>query len=283
MGKPAVIDVASDPFRRSGTLPKWAPPSVTGIQRWVQRLPENGDTLLTVLGPSPMLRAEAFRVCYAVPGLEVVGNGRSTQDWFGKGLANDVSQRVRALTGRPWGLVWDLIEVEDFVVEEPLRSLIDQGLCLTGLFKALWECRLLRQEGQEERCLELMGAVLRWLCAVDLSPDQQRLLEQVRIERVLGTLQERLDVMLFLLALANQNGLADRTVFVFDGVERAVRAGVDKRRDLLRQLYETATTFGRWGRLGSGAGMVLGMDPTALETLGQYHDRLGALMAKALV
>lgn len=283
MGKPAVIDVASDPFRRSGTLPKWAPPSVSAIQQWVQRLPENGNALLTIIGPSPMLRAEAFRVCYGVPGLGVIGNGRSTQDWFAKGLANDVAQRVRSLTGRPWGLIWDLLEVDDFVVEEPLRGLIDQGLGLSGLFKTLQECRQLHQEGERDRCIDLMGALLRWLCVADLSDSQQEMLEQSGIERNLETLPERLDMLLFLLALANQNGLADRTVFVFDGVERAVRAGADKRKDLLRQLYDTALTFTRWGRLGSGAGMVIGMDPDALETLGQYHEKLGGLLARSLV
>lgn len=283
MGKPAVIDVATDPFRRSGTLPKWTPPSVSDIQCWVQRLPENGAAHLTITGPSPMLRAEAYRVCYAVPGLHVIGNGRSTQDWFTKGLANDVAQRVRSLTGRPWGLIWDLIGVEDFVMEEPLQSLIAQGWGLTGLYRALSESRQLHREGDRERCLDLMGALLRWLCALDLSPEQQHLLEQVGVDRVLETLSERLDMMLFLLALANQNGLADRTVFVFDGVERAVRGNPDTRKNLLRQLNETVQTFGRWGRLGSGAGMVLGMDPSALEVLGQYHEKLGSLLAKSLV
>lgn len=62
-----------------------------------------------------------------------------------------------------------------------------------------------------------------------------------------------------------------------------MRAGIDKRKDMLRQLYEAVTTFGRWGRLGSGAGMVIGLDPSALEPLGQYHERLGALLAKSMV
>lgn len=268
---------------RPGTLPKWTPPSVKHIQRWVDALPEGGDTFLSLSGPDPLLRSELFRICYEMPGLQVVGNSRNTQDWFQKGILDDIAQRVRAITGRPWGLVWDLLDTPDFIVEEPLRGLIDQGFTFTGLFKALWEARFLLQEGKKPEGMALMGAVFRWLCGQELTVEQQIQLEAVHIDRELVTMPERLDMLLFLLALAYQNGLVDRTVFVLDGLERVVRTGPDKRKDLLRQLNEATTVFSRWAKLGSATGLVFGFDATGntLESLTQYNERLGGIITSS--
>lgn len=270
---------------RSGTLPKWSPPTVRRIHTWVDALSDGGDPILTVVGPDPLLRNEVFKVCYQVPDLQVVGSARNTQDWLQKGVLDDITGRVRAITGRPWGLIWDLIDVEDFIVEEPLRGLIDQGFSFTGLFKALWETRFLVQEGRKPESLVLLGAVLRWLASQDLSPEQQAQLEKVHIDRELVSVQERLDMLLFLLALAYQNGLADRAIFVFDGLERVVRSSPIKRKELIHQLTEATTALTRWSRLGSATGVVFGLDESggAIDALSQYSDRLGKLVAGSLV
>lgn len=268
---------------RPGTLPKWAPPPVKQVHTWVNRLSEGGSALLTVTGPNPTFRAEVFQVCYAVPGLRVLGGSRNHQDWVHKGVLHDITQRVRGLTGRPWGVVWELLEVRDFIVEEPLRGLIDQGFGFTGFFKALWEGRFLLQEGRKQESLALLAAVLRWLCALDLSDEHQAALTKVHITRELASLQERLDMLLFLLALIYQNGLADRTVLVLDGLDQAARTGPDKRKELFRQLTETTNTFERWSRLGSATGLVFGVSTEGLEAISHYNERLCRKIEAAVV
>lgn len=270
-------------FRRPGTLPKWTPSSVRRVHAWVTKLSEGGSPFLTVAAPS-QLRTQTYELCYTVPGLEVLGSPDSGQDWLTKGVVNDLTQEVRGLTGRPWGLVWDLLAVNDFLVEEPLRSLIDQGFGFTSLFKALWEARFLLKEARKPEALSLLGAVLRWICALDLTPQQQTELEKVHVERELESVQERMDMLLFLLALGYQNGLNDRTVLVLDGLEQLVRVGSERRKERFRELGEITMAFERWSKLGSATGILLGVDSVeSVTTLAPYNDRFGDKLASSLV
>lgn len=276
-------DCSDGTRRRPSILPKWYPVPVQQIQRWLVQLREGGSTLLTVVGPDVEFRSSAYKICYDVVGVQALGSSRTTDDWLTKGVANDLTERVRAMTGRPWGLIWDLFSVQDFVVDEPLRGLIDQGARFTGLFRALWEVRFLLQERRQQEGHALLGAVLRWLYAQALSLEQQKLLAGVRIEHALTSLPERLDMLLFLLALTRQNGLADCTVFVIEGLDSVVRPNMLARRDLLRQLNETAAVFARWAQLGSATGLVLGMHDSTLQDIYRYSPSFGKKIAASLV
>jgi len=288
MRKLAVNDAywtEDEPIVRPGTLPKWSPPSVRHIQTWVQGLSEGGSPVLAVTGPHPLFRKEVFETFYQSTDLLVEGASSNTQDWLNLGLLPDLTQRVRAMTGRPWGILWDLLTTEDFIVEEPLKSLIDQGNTLTGFFKGLWEARFLIQEGRKTDSLTLVGALLRWQMGQALTTAHHTWLEKVHIDRELMSPQERLDMLFFMLALVYQNGLVDRSVFVFDGLERVIRAPAEKRKDLLRQVMDCLTILTRWSRLGSATGIVLGFDANGdtLNSLRHYNDRLGKLVASSLV
>lgn len=265
---------------QSGTMQAvtWTPPSAATVQNWVLRLSERGDALLTMSGPETSMRAEAFRLCFNVPGLTVLGNTKSTQDWILKGFLPDLTQRVRGLTPTPWGLLWDLMAVEDFVVEDPLKGLIDQGFRFTGCFKALWEARFLHREGRPKETMRLLGALIRWMTAAELTMEHKALLTNVGVKHALGEF-ECMDMLLFMLALAYQNGLTDRTVFVFDGVEQA------KKKENLRKLADAVTIFERWTRLGSATGIVLGLNTAnkAVETITAMNPRLGKKIAASLV
>lgn len=264
----------------SGTMPAvtWTPPPAATVQDWVLRLSERGDALLTMSGPNPTMRAEAFRLCYTVPGLTVLGNTKYPQDWVTKGILTDLTQRVRGLTPTPWGLVWDLLSVEDFVVEDPLKGLIDQGFRFTGCFKALWEARFLHREKRPKETMQLLGALIRWMTAAELTPEHKTLLTNVGVKHMLNE-TECMDMLLFVLALAYQNGLTDRSVFVFDGIEQA------KKKDVLRKLADTVTVFERWTRLGSAAGIVLGLNPEnkAIDAITAMNPRLGKKIVASLV
>lgn len=279
MRKPTTAH-AEDRRPQSGTMPAvtWSPPPAETVQDWVLRLSERGDALLTMSGPTPALRGEAFRMCFEIPGIAVLGRTKYTQEWVTKGVLADLTQRVRGLTPTPWGLIWDLLAVDDFVVEDPLKSLIDQGFRFTGCFKAIWEARCLHQEERPEETMALLKALIRWMTAAELTPEQKTLLTGVGVKHALGE-PECLDMLLFLLALAYQNGLTDRTVFVFDGVEM-----VRKKEDL-RKLADAVTIFERWTRLGSATGIVLGLNTAGktVEAITSMNPRLGKKIAASLV
>ncbi len=256
----------------------WTPPSSATVHDWVLRLSERGDALLAMSGPEASMRAEAFRLCFDIPGLTVLGSTKSTQDWIFKGFLPDLTRRVRGLTPTPWGILWDLLAVEDFVVEDPLKGLIDQGFRFTGCFKAIWEARFLHQEGRSRETMQLLGALIRWMTATELTLDHKALLTNVGVRHSLSE-SECTDMLLFVLALAYQNGLTDRTVFVFDGVEQV------KKKESLRKLADAVTIFERWTRLGSATGIVLGLNPAnkAVETITAMNPRLGKKIAVSLV
>jgi hypothetical protein len=263
----------------SGTMPAvtWTPPPAATVQDWVLRLSERGDALLTMSGPNPTMRAEAFRLCYTVPGLTVLGNGLRghEQDWVTKGIRTDLTQRVRGLTPTPWGLIWDLLSVEDFVVEDPLKGLIDQGFRFTGCFKALWEARFLHREKRPKETMQLLGALIRWMTAAELTPEHKALLTGVGVKHALSE-TECMDMLLFVLALAYQNGLTDRSVFVFDGIEQA-------KKNVLRKIADGVAVFERWTRLGSAAGIVLGLNPENIDAITAMNPRLGKKIVASLV
>jgi len=153
-----------------------------------------------------------------------------------------------------WGLLWGLVAAPDFVVEEPLREMVDRSVSVFHtFFLALWEIRFtLQEKGDLPEAAGLITSLGTWLRGQPLDALAMANLTRLGIARRLVHENERLDVLCFLLTLAAQNGLVSRLHVVFDGIERADRVR-------LRELYTVLQTCGRWTRLpGMPLGLLLG-------------------------
>ena len=99
-------------------------------------------------------------------------------------------------------------------------------------------------------------------------------LESVGATRRISTDRERMDVLFFILTIAEHNALLNRYVMCFDGLERALTADS---RGLLRELHTFLLTLDRWVRLaGTPVGVLIGMDTSQrhMSQLRRLHDKL---------
>jgi hypothetical protein len=198
-----------------------------------------------------------------------------SNSWVKEGLTQDLTHRiskVRAIGSiipHEWDLLWNLLTLENLVVEDPLRMLVDQGHLVTQFFKSLWEARFRLDEGREVR--EVVQALSNWMTSAPLDDAQREQLTQLGVTRKPVTTIERLDMLFFLLALAKQNDLVEQLVFVFDGLDQAVRQGIGKRRQFYKELADFVLAAERWARLGAPIGFMLGYS--------KDHDPLGVIEA----
>lgn len=277
---------AAGPPRAKSLTVDWDTPDRGSVQDWVRSLDEQGPALLTIEGPSPIHRAEAYRWVFDQKlGWTAGDTGNIDTSWVKEGFVEALTQRLAFATrDGSWQLFHALLDVPDFAVEEPLRSLVDQGFRFTEFFKAIWEARHLLQEGRDKDATQLVNALIHWMTAQDLTPKDQVLLEKVQISRELISVQDRLDMLFFLLALAQQNGLIDRTVVVFDSFELALRQGADARRSLLKEMTNVLTAADRWTRLGARVGIVLGFTKAhgTMTSLKRYSPKLHTRVRSAL-
>lgn len=256
----------------------WKPPPRDTIQNWVDGLTSGGSPILAVGGPNAAYRAEVFRWCLD----SSTGSERDANVWIMQGPLKTFSTQVQGLGRDSWDLVWKLLDVSDFVVEEPLRKLVDQGFRITGFYRGLWEARFLLSE-KDLNAEVAVRALTQWMQGLKVGAEERAYLEKAGITRHLESPQERLDLHLFLLALAYQNGLIERSVFIFDGFDEVLRSPLPKQRPALREMLELATAFERWGRLGSAAGLVFGLNPEHLGALKKTNSKLYAKIDAALV
>jgi hypothetical protein len=219
----------------------WQPPPRSVLQRWVSSLGEGGDCVLTVEGPTTAHRTEVYR---QVTALSVVTAP----------LDNWVDGVVDSVVTRPpiWRMLQDVVRLEEFVIDEPLRSTLDRGGLLTEVFQALWEIRFLFDEGS------VVEPFVRYLTdwIVDPKPPGP-ILRTINIKRPLPR-HQRLEMFFFLLTLAKQNGNLDRAVLTIDGLETLVELPSKTRRARLRELSKLTSTAKKWAALGSPLGLLIG-------------------------
>jgi hypothetical protein len=173
-----------------------------------------------------------------------------------------------------WEVLWALVLSEDFIVEDPLREIVDQSFYLMhDLYRALWEARFLVRESSDLKpAAEFLGTVIRWMTGVALTANDLRVLERVKINRLVETDLERFDVLCFLLTLAGQNDLIYRTLLIFDRLEDVLGNKV-----VLRQLHLFLLSIERWTHIGlCPLGVVLGFRglPVDFTTLHKAHPKL---------
>jgi hypothetical protein len=266
-------------------LSQWEPPSLERIENWVEALHSGQKNLLAIDGPSASLRNEVYRWCYLGDTLGCdLGNGGATR-WLTEGAFTNFTHRVsRCDQDRPWGLLWQLLHSTEFTVADPLYALVDKGSCFTEFFKAIWEARFLLAEKPQD-VNDLFEALPKWMLGQTLSPTDQEALDRAHITRELESQAEQTEMMFFLLALAHQNGIIERTVFVFDGLDRVLHQLPAFRRGLFNELYELAGMAERWAKLGSTTGFVLGFssEQSFNRALEDEHPKLAKLVHSSLV
>jgi len=224
----------------------WQPPDLDVIRDWAYRLGRGGPAVLSLEGPSKVLRSEVYRWMSSLPAVV-----EQPEEWVEKGVPHSLA------SGRgSWSLMWSLLLVEDFLIEDPLRELADRGQRFTEFFRALWEVRFLHGEGRNVR--PQITSLTRWASDSTLFPDDRETLRRLGIRRALSRRRDRYDLMFFLLALARQNECVERAVFIFDGLEDVLEQAPNIRRKRFRSLLELTEVAEHWATLGSPTGILFG-------------------------
>lgn len=260
--------------RPASIRPNWNPPNIDTLKEWVDGVGTSDSPILLVEGPTPAHRAAVYRLA------KTLQDDKSAA-WVEQGVVENLTERlskVRAIGSiipHEWDLLWNLLTLEQLEVEEPVRSLIDQGHLFTEFFKAIWEARFQLNEGKDIK--PFVTALSRWMTAAPLDSSQKELLGQLGIERELETTFERLDMLFFLVALAKQNELISQLVFVLDGLEKVASLGVSPRRQRSKELLDFFLVADRWARLGAPIGFLLGYsnEHRPLDSLERSNAKLG--------
>lgn len=287
--RPLVTETSSD---RSGVREVIVGP----IFRWATQFDDPARPVLLTIPGSNAEERETLLNAYLDPryaslrsdAIEDV-QGERTRDWLTVGAVESFVQRVSTLrvpaevragmrlpAVDEWEILWGLMRVDPFIVEEPLRSLVDQSWYLVSeAHKALWEARFLdRENADKTKVIAFVGAMSRWMMGRELSVEDVELLAAAGIQRRVERDEEKLDLACFILTLAAQNGLLNRVVMAFDGLEDALRPAA---RPGLRQLLGVVRVADRWVHMGcSPIGLFVGApsDKAALQQLRKLNPHL---------
>ena len=264
-----------------------AQPPVEPVIKWTLRFHDEGKrpSMLVVPGATAHDRLSFYRkylsdewASFRPDTVEdVISDG--ARDWVDQSILANITERF-AMARVPheakhdlpnwfpppvwaWEFLWALVSVPTFRIEEPLRSLVDQSHYLFHeVYRVLWELRFRTTEsGDFEPATPLFNAAVRWLTANPLGTTDLAMLEACGVTRRVNSEQERFDVLCFLITLAEHNGLLNRYILCFDGLERAIRP---EKRPLLREMTVFLSTLDRWIRLTQAPiGVLIGMDTSA--------------------
>lgn len=264
--KPTQDDLTDD-WRALGVQPsrrKAAPePVLPDPERVLLWLAGHGDddVYLTVPGGSPQARAGFYNAIDCGTWTVERSNPRA---WLTEGPLDDLTRRIgrlEPLTGGTgdWAWLRALAATKDFLIEEPLRTMVDNQVYLIhDAMLILLALRFAILEGQDDPDL-LFRAFIQWLRGEGLEPEQRRLLHATGITKLVTGFAGRVDLLFFLLALAFMNDVLDRTVFVFDDLEGACSPGSPV---FLRELHSILGLATRWSRATDFPGtFLLGFDP----------------------
>lgn len=220
--------------------------------------------------------------------------------WTNVGVLENVitriaTARVSASTRLPvwfppekgvWELLWSLVAVEDIVIGEPLRTLVDNSTFLAHhLYRLLWEARFLAKEKVNLKPAQVfVELIVRWLTAETLTEDEDKQLLTLGVRQRVQTDSQRFDLLCMLVSLAEHNGFISRLVLAFDDLEKALVH--PNRTLLLRRMSKLLDSIDRWIKVGgSPIGVLIGFEatPESMTTLREHHPRLADHVREGLV
>jgi hypothetical protein len=305
--KPRSVDeVKPRPRTRSRPIPKLnvRPATVEDLLRWVADFTEERPRPACVVLAGKPHERRAFMAQFASTQFAAFQQGAldeisgpTTLTWLSEGLAKNVTARVcqarlplDCRDAMPpwfppepavWELLWGLVAREDLLVDEPLRSMLDQDFFLIyDVYRALWEARFLAKENVNlGPAQDFVKTMTRWMTSL-LTPEDEKRLQAIGITRTISA-DQRLDVLCFLLTLASQNALLSRVIFFIDGLERAT----ENDKPVLRELFRFLAAIERWVAIGPcPVGVVIGhtAEHDDLHTLREIDDRLACKVIDGL-
>lgn len=230
-------------FSRRISTVQVRPTAPKDILSWLSTLGQGEVPILVVEG-SPTYRQMVYGWCSAIDA-----------SWTGNGIRAEVIWSVLTLC-RP--IFSDILTVDSLIVEEPLRSMVDQRFYLVSdLFRVILESRFQVLEGSKPE--PYIQAITQWILGQKFTQKQVALFDAAGVTRRVQP-TEQLDLVLFLIALASQTGIINRLTITLDSVEKAPK---DKRTHL-KELDEVAFAATRWSKLGSTLGLVVGVESLSL-------------------
>ena len=170
-----------------------------------------------------------------------------------------------------WELLWALVAVEDFVIDESLRKMVDRKFYLVhDVYRLLWEARFVSHETSDLKATKrLVSTLLRWFEGNLTEPDIE-VLVGLGIQRQVQA-QERADVLCFLASLASHNAIVSRIVLGFEGLNDILSK---EQRPRLKQLHTLLQTLTRWSNLGCPIRVLIGFDSRDNSRLRKLHPKL---------
>lgn len=289
--------------KRLSSQPLEPTPPVDGFMQWATELSdEHHQSYITV---PESIQADTFHTYLGLTAFQTGAvndlSGDPTRGWLGGSVLENFTARVAAVRipedcmtkklspilandGRAtWELLWGLVYCPDFLVEEPLHTMVDKSFYLVhSVYRAIWEARfVLRETGNSDKLMQIVASLTQWLQGYGLMETDIKVLTEIGIHKRVESDREKTDVLLFLLTLAAQNGLMSRAVFAFNGIDRALRPDS---RSLLRQLDAFLGDLDRWVKLGAPVGAVLGIDTSrgGVSTLRKLNPKLAARIVTGL-
>lgn len=298
-------DLRAKPLRRRRQTPN--PPwvyksSVEPVLRWTLSFndQEPRPTMMVIPGASEFDRTAFYRQYLSSdwaklrPDCVEDVDTDASRDWYLESVVENVTRRLakihvpwepakgHSLFHAEWELILALLIVEPFTVEGALKDMVDQPHYLVHqLYKALWELRFTAKESTEQ-VRDLYPSLVRWMTAADLTDIDHKHLERLGIQRRVQTDAERYDLLFCLLTLATQNGILNRYVIGFDGLERVLQPEM---RSTLRELDAFIGAADRWVRFAnSPIGVVVGFRafPRDITQLRHLNAKLAARIEAGL-
>lgn len=282
------------PTPRRPRRPEGKTSELNGVVDWVNGIGTDDRAWLAVQGPTVWDRAALYVSASKGPWhLEY----KEARAWLKTNPLADLLERITKIQVSPdfqgkvptvteWEWLWGLVHLEDFYIEEPLRGMSAQGPYLVhSAIKLLLEVRFRIQEGHSDKDVGFAFQTLTdWMTGQPLTPEQIALVAEVQgsklAPRQLQVLSERIDMLVFFLTLAEQNGVISKVVLVWDDLETAVRNGSRASLTVMRQILEAVT---RWARnMEIPLAFMLGVDAAKVQSIKRLNTRLGCMISENL-
>lgn len=265
----------------SGTMPKIV---VSGLVQWVSDLPSSERAPVFFLSGDQTLQGLSQYLAWSQmhPGAIDDVFGYAIRSWVRESLWESLLDRVRvakpAFTERlpawfppepeVWELLWGIGSVSEFVVEEPLRAIVDQKAYLAHEFyRLLWEVRFLVRENLNlSKAQSLVQNITKW--AFGEGPPDRGFFSDYNVPVLDLTLSQRYDLLWMLLTVAHQNGLFTRYMIGMDGLSEALEVPTSS-----QEVETMISTLERWVLRGNSpvGVLILNFDAASSENLEKLH------------